>query len=327
MPRCTQGRSCCSTTPSLWADSSAEPPSHPVLVHRHPLHRALNAPVPMRQGKTEMWTPTHREIVISKITHLTQVAGNVEESQRLALVTTESILKPSQTNLGIMSSTRRSGRGAPWAGAPSPTGSSPSPWDARALRPLLCPASGPNPDVSSQSQHVPNLLMNCSSLAKPNQSSCVGVQLMCIPGPGAGDKAGRQEPQGKRTVGPPSHKARDGHLSAAGVFFCENLSSVPALLLLQGPAYLCRCTFPGHFVSSFTRASTDRSQRPCPDLQAQTWELKCRIRKLKSSHLLQNPPRALLPRALGSWEKVSNLLFTPACCGLAVCGRHLCIHR
>ncbi|XP_035582723.1 uncharacterized protein LOC113920283 isoform X5 [Zalophus californianus] len=75
-------RSCCSTTPSLWADSSAEPPSHPVLVHRHPLHRALNAPVPMRQGKTEMWTPTHREIVISKITHLTQVAGNVEESQR-----------------------------------------------------------------------------------------------------------------------------------------------------------------------------------------------------------------------------------------------------
>ncbi|XP_073760121.1 uncharacterized protein [Callorhinus ursinus] len=202
-----------------------------------------------------------------------------------------------------------------------------NPRDARALRPLLCPASGPNPDVSSQSQHVPNLLMNCSSLAKPNQSSCVGVQLMCIPGPGAGDKAWRQEPQGKRTVGPPSHKARDGHLSAAGVFFCENLSSVPALLLLQGPAYLCHCTFPGHFVSSFTRASTDGSQRPCPDLQAQTWELKCRIRKLKSSHLLQNPPRALLPRALGSWEKVSNLLFTHICCGLAVCGRHLCIHR
>lgn len=39
----------------------------------------------MGQDKTEMWTPTHREIVISKITHLTQVAGNVEESRQLAL--------------------------------------------------------------------------------------------------------------------------------------------------------------------------------------------------------------------------------------------------
>ncbi|CAD7686740.1 unnamed protein product [Nyctereutes procyonoides] len=169
----------------------------------------------------------------------------------------------------IMNITGSSGHGLP--GALSFTGSSPA-LRGRALSHVPCPVSDSNHHVSPPSPV-------CSNPAEFTRGSPAGVYP--------------RNHEGRKHLGP-SHKAQDGPLSIAGVFFSENPAGI--------------------------------SSAPAPEASLLTWELKCPIQKLKTCCLFLNPPRALPPRALGSWEKVSILLFTQACCGLAVCGQRLCIH-
>lgn len=71
---------------------------------------------------------------------------------------------------------------------------------------------------------------------------------------------------------------------------CALPQPAPAPLLLQQPARSCHLrvlgTDPGQLAFNFSRARADGAQRPCPDLQAQIWELKCPVQKPKSFCLL-----------------------------------------
>lgn len=71
---------------------------------------------------------------------------------------------------------------------------------------------------------------------------------------------------------------------------CALPRPAPAPLLLQRPARSCHLrvlgTVPGQLAFNFAGARADSTQRPCPDLQAQTWELNCPVQKLKSFCLL-----------------------------------------
>ncbi|XP_008688514.1 uncharacterized protein LOC103662638 isoform X2 [Ursus maritimus] len=110
----------------------------------------------------------------------------------------------------------------------------PSPRDARVLRPLLCPVSDPSPDMSPQSQRVPNLGMKEATESPdaplwPNPTSaCAWESSWCTSqGPERVTKHGGRNHKGRDYLGP-SHKARDGPLGAAGVFLSEHLRSAPA---------------------------------------------------------------------------------------------------
>ena len=150
-------------------------------------------------------------------------------------------------------------------------------------------------------------------------------------GPRVGDQAWTQELQGKKT--PPTWSPRSRRSAAAQMVFSSMKTSAPpwpapAPLLLQWPGYsFCLHppgTVPGRLVFHFSRARANGSQRPCPGRGAEMSHSEVE-EMLAATESPQSSAEE--PRARSLWGKVSIRLFTQACRGLAVCGRHLCLHQ
>lgn len=168
--------------------------------------------------------------------------------------------------------------------------------------------------------HSLSLISSCPSLAKPHRGSRGSpAGVLSLSRPRASDQAWRQE-QGKKISQTWSQRSRCS-ASVQTVFSSMTTRALP----WPAPALLRLLFVPP--ASSWHHpwdACFQRLQGPCkPDLGAEMSDSE--VEELLSFTGLSHSSTEE-PRARGLWDKASIHLFTQAHPGLAVCGRHLCIH-